>query len=142
MNIIGIIVASHGEFSKAAVETVEMIAGKQENINYVTLSESTSLIEFESRMIDTYKKLNEKYSNILVLCDIYGGTPFNVVNKMKLNGYSFKAYTGFNLPILIDLSFASDEEFESIGNRIKETHSASLIEIDPKVIEEESSLDL
>lgn len=35
---IGVILASHGEFAKAALETVEMIAGKQEDVVALGLS--------------------------------------------------------------------------------------------------------
>lgn len=140
--ILGIIVASHGEFAKAAVETLEMIAGKQDNIKSVTLPENMSLEQFESKLLNVYGELAKDYSDIVILCDIYGGTPFNVLNKMKLNGYKFKGFTGFNLPILIDLSFAKDVDIEEIEERIRETHMVSLTEINPILVEEESSLDL
>ena len=68
--ILGIIVASHGEFAKAAVETLEMIAGKQDNIKSVTFPENMSLEQFESTLLNVYVELAKDYSDIVILCDI------------------------------------------------------------------------
>lgn len=140
--IVGIIVASHGEFALAAVNTVEMIAGPQDYTKAVVLHESMSLEQFEEQMKKAYDELKKDCDDIVILCDIYGGTPFNVTNKLKLCGYEFLGFTGFNLPILMDLCFSKDCSLNEVREKIKETYEISLIEINPIVIEEESEIDL
>ncbi|MEA4874665.1 MAG: PTS sugar transporter subunit IIA [Anaerorhabdus sp.] len=135
-------VASHGEFAKAAVETVEMIAGPQDNTKAVVLHENMSLEQFEDSMKQAIQELKKNCEDIVIFCDIYGGTPFNVTSKLKLTGYEFLAFTGFNLPILMDLCFSRDCSLDEITERIKETHANSCTEINPIVPNEESEIDL
>lgn len=142
MSDFGLILASHGEFARAALESAEMIVGKQEKAIACTLNAEDSLEVLEKSIKDAYYALKKKYDDVLVLCDIYGGSPFNAVSRLKLKGLEMKAYTCLSLPLLIDLLLASDVEFDDIECRIKETHNAALAEIKVEVANDESDLDL
>ena len=50
MNV-GMILISHGEFAKAALGSAEMIAGPQEQIIALALTEDKSLETLESRLL-------------------------------------------------------------------------------------------
>ena len=47
---IGVILASHGEFAKAALGAVEMIAGKQADVATLSLTAEKSLETFEAEL--------------------------------------------------------------------------------------------
>ena len=79
---IGVILASHGEFAKAALETVEMIAGKQEDVVALGLSSEMGADQFERDVCAAYDKLTSECDLVVALCDIHGGTPFNVITKV------------------------------------------------------------
>ena len=91
---IGVILASHGEFAQAALGAVEMIAGKQPDVIALGLTAEKSLESFESEMREAYETLSAECELVVTLCDIYGGTPFNVTTRCLLNGMNMVAYTG------------------------------------------------
>ena len=125
----GIIVASHGEYACAALKSVEMIADKQDNVLAYALTEQMSLSQLQEKITEGLNELNSKCDFVVALCDIYGGTPFNTLTKLKTMGFDFEGYAGFNMPILIDLSLSRELTREEIHARINETHSISLAQI-------------
>lgn len=140
--IFGVLVTSHGEFAKAAMESVQMIAGKQENVRTVVLREDNSFEQIENEMQLAYDELKVNCGEVVALCDIYGGTPFNVLSKLKLQGCDFVGFTGFNLPVLIDLCLSRDCSMDEVKARVKETYDMSLIEINPTVVEDDLEISL
>ena len=52
---IGVILASHGEFARAALGAVEMIAGKQGDVVALGLTAEKSLEAFEAEMREAYE---------------------------------------------------------------------------------------
>lgn len=117
----GLILVSHGEFAKAALASAEMIAGKQENVIALGLKEDTSLETMEKEVCNAYETLHDRCSDIIILCDIYGGTPFNAISRNMLRGMDVLAFTGLNLPLLIDLLLCRDIAHEDITDRVMMT---------------------
>lgn len=66
---IGVILASHGEFAKAALGAVEMIAGKQADVATLSLTAEKSLETFEDEMKDAYAQLISECDQV-VACAI------------------------------------------------------------------------
>lgn len=118
----GILVVSHGEFAIAALASAEMIAGKQQDVIALGLREDTTLQAMEESIWDAYVCLKETCSDVIILCDIYGGTPFNAISRNILKGMRCIAYTGLSLPLLIDLLLSRDLSSANIATRIEETH--------------------
>lgn len=96
MSNLGIILVSHGEFAKAALGSAEMIVGPQEDVIALALTVDKSLDAFEEEIAQAYDKLAETCNEIIVLCDIYGGTPFNAVSRCILKGKKVIGYTGLS----------------------------------------------
>ena len=142
MIITGIILASHGNFAVAALESIEMIAGKQENVMAFALTVDSSAEILESAIEQGLKELQKECDQVVILCDIYGGTPFNVISKLKLRGYNFLAFTGLSLPLLIDLCLSREGNYEELENKITETHQISLTKIEPVIIDDSDDTDL
>lgn len=126
MNNTGLVFVSHGEFAKAALASAEMIAGKQQDVVALGLAEDTSLEMMQQWINEAYTALKKKCSDVIVLCDIYGGTPFNAISRNMLEGMDVIAYTGLSLPLVIDLLLSRDLGHEEISARIEETHAVAL----------------
>lgn len=126
MNNTGIILVSHGEFAKAALASAEMIAGKQQDVVALGLEEDMSLETMEEAIEEAYMKLEKRCSDVIILCDIYGGTPFNAISRNVLRGMRTIAYSGLSLPLLIDLLLCRNLQHEEISARIEQTHHLSL----------------
>ena len=104
----GIVVATHGEFGKEMVATLQMILGSTESIQAIALLPSESLEGFKSKMEETLKKVDSKNEGALVLVDMMGGTPFNVA-MLTAQSHQLQVVTGVNLPMLIKLATGQDE---------------------------------
>lgn len=137
MSSLGIILVSHGNFAKAALESAEMIAGKHENVLAYSLDASKSIDALEAELVQGYNDLKAKYENVLVLCDIYGGTPFNAISRCKLKGLEMTAFTGLSLPLLIDLLFVNDLSMDELKQRIRDTHQQALNEIIVELVQDD-----
>ena len=54
---VGVIVASHGEFARAALGSVEMVAGPQEDVRALALTADKSAETFEGEFAQAYAEL-------------------------------------------------------------------------------------
>lgn len=138
----GILLASHGDFAKAALGSLEMIAGKQEHIIALSLHAETSLEQLEAEMTTAYQSLKEHCDVIIAICDIYGGSPFNAISRCLLHGMEMQAYTGLSLPLLIDLALSRELTKEEVHEHILSVHQQALQPIEVKLVEEQEELDL
>jgi len=126
MNTTGLLLVSHGEFAKAALASAFMITGTQKDVIALGLAEDTSLETIEEAILQSYRELKTRCEEVIILCDIYGGTPFNAISRNLLKGMQAIAYTGLSLPLLIDLLLSRDLQHDEITARIVETHNLAL----------------
>lgn len=93
-----LVLVSHGLFCEELKKSTEMIMGPQENIYSVGLLPSESAEDFRIKFDSVIDELDE----FVVLADLMGGTPCNVVSRMILEGQSIDLYAGMNMPMVID----------------------------------------
>lgn len=110
--MVGIILASHGEFANGILQSGAMIFGEQADVKAVTLNPSEGPNDIKAKMeaaISTFENQKE----VLFLVDLWGGTPFNQANGL-IEGHedSWAIVTGLNLPMLIE-SYASRMSMET-----------------------------
>ena len=99
--MIHILITSHGGMAEGMMQWVKMLVGEQEHLDYVTFGEemgSDELDELYGEKITSVSPDNQ----YLVLCDIKGGTPFNVVSRYSFKNEDVAVIYGMNLPILIE----------------------------------------
>lgn len=125
----GIILASHGEFAKAALGSAEMIAGKQENVHALALTVDKSLDQLEEEVAAAYNDLKSRCDVVIALCDIYGGSPFNAISRCLLKGMDMVAYTGLSLPIVIDLLLSREITVEEVKEHVVSVHQQAVMPI-------------
>lgn len=99
--MVAVVVGSHGNLSEEMIHTAEMIVGKQENIGYVEF--------FPGEGIDCLKKkYEEQFSRmdtadgILVLTDIFGGSPYNAAAGLAFSQNNMDVIAGTNVPMVIE----------------------------------------
>ncbi|MEG0329598.1 MAG: PTS sugar transporter subunit IIA [Longicatena sp.] len=96
-----IILVSHGSFSKGLFETMEMILGEQTNLYYVGLYPHQGVDILKGNVENELKKA-ENNEEILVLTDLFYGSPFNAVVQL-MNTYDVYHLTGINVPLLMEI---------------------------------------
>ncbi|WP_294578647.1 mannose/fructose/sorbose PTS transporter subunit IIA [uncultured Thomasclavelia sp.] len=110
--MVGIILASHGDFASGILQSGSMIFGEQKDVKAVTLQPSEGPDDLKAKMeaaIATF----ENQEQVLFLIDLWGGTPFNQANGL-IDGHedTWAIVTGLNLPMLIE-AYASRMSMET-----------------------------
>jgi len=96
--MIGIILVTHGAFGDELIKTAEMIVGKQDNIDTISMQEGSSL----ASIADEIENSIEKYADAgaIVFTDMFGGSPSNI-SMAYLGSKNVEVVSGVNLPMLI-----------------------------------------
>lgn len=105
---IKIVVASHGNFAKELLNVSKMLMGESENIDVFGLQEGDSMQDYLSDIQNVVKDANTQ-NPVLILVDLYGGTPFNVCNALSTQNENIKVIYGANVPVLIEALTQRDE---------------------------------
>ncbi|WP_123054522.1 mannose/fructose/sorbose PTS transporter subunit IIA [Clostridium sp. JN-1] len=110
--MVGIILASHGEFAKGILQSGAMIFGEQENVKAVTLMPSEDPDDIKAKMKDAIASFDNQ-DEVLFLVDLWGGTPFNQANSLfEEHKDKWAIVAGMNLPMVIE-AYASRLSMES-----------------------------
>lgn len=99
--MVGIILATHGEFAEGILQSGSMIFGKQEDVKAVTLHPSDSPESLKERMLAAIATFDDQ-NEVLFLVDLWGGTPFNQANTLCGEHPNWAIVAGLNLPMLIE----------------------------------------
>lgn len=99
--MVGIIIASHGEFADGIKQSGSMIFGEQEKVESVTFMPSEGPEDLQRKLREAVDKLNTE--EILFLVDLWGGSPFNQANLLYEEASESRAIVaGLSLPMLIE----------------------------------------
>ncbi len=104
--MVGIILASHGEFANGILQSGSMIFGEQENVKAVTLMPSEGPDDLKAKLEAAVASFDNQ-DEVLFLVDLWGGTPFNQTSSLfEEHKDKWAIVSGLNLPMLIE-SYAS-----------------------------------
>jgi len=101
--MIGLIIASHGTLSEGLINAMEMIIGKQELLLSLVLEEGVSPEILQNEFNKAIEKIDEG-DGVLILLDLFGGTPSNVAGRMAYDNDNLELVTGINLPMLLEVT--------------------------------------
>lgn len=95
------VIVTHGGLAQELLAAAETIVGPLERFRIVTLDWTDS---FEEALRKTRRVLDEldRDCQILMLTDMYGGTPYNVAASLVEPG-RVEVVTGVNLPMVVRL---------------------------------------
>ena len=112
IEMVGIILASHGEFAEGILQSGAMIFGEQENVKAVTLMPSEGPDDVKAKMQAAIASFDNQ-DEVLFLVDLWGGTPFNQANTLfEEHKDKWAIVAGMNLPMVIE-AYASRFSMES-----------------------------
>lgn len=123
--MLGIVTVTHGEFSQGLHHAAEMIMGKQDAFNAVSLHEGMDLELFSSEVSEAICSADTG-SGVLVFVDMFGATPFNTVGRnlqgLRESGIQLKIITGVNLPMLMEaIAMRSTSSLDELQKTIGQT---------------------
>ena len=100
--MLGFVVVTHGNLASELIATTEMIVGQMEGVEAVSIAPLCTQEEARQR-IDEAIGLVDKGSGVLILTDLFGGTPSNLSISF-LEDKKVEIVTGVNLPMMMKLS--------------------------------------
>lgn len=96
---VGIIVVSHSDYGSALLKTAEFILGPLSDCSSISVDAGQEVPEIVRRLKDAAERL-DKGAGVLVLTDMFGGTPTNLALSL-LTTHNVEVVTGVNLPMLL-----------------------------------------
>ncbi|WOV50926.1 PTS fructose transporter subunit IIA [Enterococcus faecium] len=110
-----LVLISHGKFCEELKKSTEMIMGPQEDIYTLPLLPEDGTETYKQKFLTVTDSLND----FVVLCDLLGGTPANIISKLIMEGQQITLYVGVNLPMVIEFinsqMIGSEPEFVRAG---------------------------
>lgn len=104
--MIGVVLCGHGRLAPALLEAAELILGEQEHVATATLLPEDSLESLAPQIARACASFATA-DGVLVLIDLYGGTPFNAT-AIQLRRPDREVVTGMNLPMVIEVLSSRD----------------------------------
>lgn len=120
----GIIVLSHGPMALSMIDSASLIIGDIDNLAAFTLEEGDDPYLFGNTFAEAIHAYD---SGVLVLIDLYGGTPFNqVVYHCKMEHLNIESLTGVNMPMLIEAISSRGGSLQSWCKSVEENTAAGI----------------
>lgn len=98
--MIGAIIVTHGNLADEIYNSAQMIVGSQSGILTYSIEKGTSPDNIQDHVESEIISLKTCYDEILLLTDIFGGTPTNVCS-LFLEQKTIQLISGVNLPMVI-----------------------------------------
>lgn len=117
--MIGIMVVAHFNLAQEMVAAVELIMGKQEQFEAVGIFPQEDVEKIRSKIISALK-MTDSGDGVLILTDMFGGTPSNISLSFLEDG-RIELVSGVNLPMLIKLtSYRAGKTLDELARFIAE----------------------
>jgi PTS system mannose-specific IIA component len=97
--MIGIIIVTHGKLGAELLKAAELIIGSQQKCQTVAIEMNLNP-DYLSDLIGKAIKAQENGQGVLLLTDMFGGSPSNISLSFHEDG-KIEVLTGANLPMLL-----------------------------------------
>lgn len=99
--MVGVLILTHGGLARELLAAARTISGGLEDLEALALDWVDSIDEVERKVGDALGRLDTG-DGVLVLTDVFGGTPSNVAMRLK-ETHKLEAVSGVNLPMVLRL---------------------------------------
>ncbi|MDF7638092.1 PTS sugar transporter subunit IIA [Lactobacillus sp. ESL0791] len=96
-----IVLIGHGKTGIAFKEAIEMIFGKADDVLPLTFLPGEGLKDVNKKIQNAIVGVDPQ--EILVVTDLFSGTPYNAAAELALKGEVKDVIAGMSLPILLDI---------------------------------------
>jgi len=129
--MIGILVVSHGGLANELVDSAFRIVGEQVGgVHPVCIGWGLESEDARQLLASSIKELKKESERILILTDLFGGTPTNLAMTFYEPG-EIEILTGVNLPMLIKAVMAvrQDVELAEIIGLLREKGQKAIVSV-------------
>ncbi len=134
--MIGMVLVTHGRLAEALVAALEHVVGPQDHVGTVCIGPSDDM-EQRRREILTGIETVEQGDGVVLLTDMFGGTPSNLAISVMISP-DIEVIAGVNLPMLVKL--ASVRDGKTLAEAVSDAQEAGrkYISVASKLLEERS----
>lgn len=123
----GIVVTSHGVFCEELIRSAQMVFGELPDVTPVPLKGDMSPEDFEADLRAVCAAYD---NNVIVLCDIFSGTPFRVAAMLTQELPEMLLLTGVNMPMLINAAeLRNMVGKEELASQLVEESKESIVDV-------------
>jgi PTS system mannose-specific IIA component len=98
--MIGIVIVTHNRLGDALIESAEFVIGKRPKLlASVSIDLNQSAESLRKKIADGIKSVDKK-DGVIILTDMFGGTPSNLSYSFLDEGH-IEVLSGVNLPVLV-----------------------------------------
>jgi len=115
IEMVGVIVVTHCRLGEELIAAAELVVGEElKQFQSVSIDPKEGSEEIREKIISAIRKV-EGGEGILILTDMYGGTPSNI-SLSFLEEKKVEVITGVNLPMLLKLAtYRNDMDLERLA---------------------------
>lgn len=107
--MIATIVVTHHTLAEHMIATAAFIVGPNENLIGISISQNDDIEAVRKRLVEMIKKYRKDGKKVLILTDMFGGTPSNISFTLYEPG-QVEIVSGINLPILLKIAGGLNDE--------------------------------
>ncbi|MBV2142060.1 PTS sugar transporter subunit IIA [Falsochrobactrum sp. TDYN1] len=100
--MIGLVLVTHGRLAEEFLHAVEHVVGPQDKFETVCIGAEDDMEQRRRDIVDAVARA-EGGKGVIILTDMFGGTPSNLAISVMKEG-EIEVIAGVNLPMLIKLS--------------------------------------
>ena len=116
--MVGFVIVTHGKLADELIDTAKQIVGDLKGVEGVSISSACSPEKARNDILKAIKSL-DGVNGILILTDLFGGTPSNLSISF-LEDKKVEVVTGVNLPMMLKLSSVQEEmDLEELAQYIQ-----------------------
>ena len=116
---IGVVIVTHYQLGAEFLHALRLIVPETPKFLSVSLDPNQPVDEMRTAIAEAIKKA-EQGEGVLILTDMFGGTPSNI-SLSFLEDHSVAVVTGINLPMLIKLAtLREDKPLDELATFVKE----------------------
>jgi PTS system mannose-specific IIA component len=121
----GLVVVSHGTLAGELVDAVRRIVADVEALEAVSIGWDVDMEKATQRIQEAISRVQRK-GGVLVLTDMFGGTPSNLALSLLEPG-RIEVVTGVNLPMLIKcVNLRGEAELSEVARKVAEQGRQSI----------------
>lgn len=105
--MIGALITTHGNLGNELIKAAELIKGPLDDILHISVDQTKNVEDLKKEISNAIKKL-DRGKGVLILTDLFGGTPSNISLSFIKEG-KVEVLTGVNLPMVLKLSEVKDD---------------------------------
>lgn len=123
---VGVIIVAHTDYGAALLRTAEFILGPLNDCTSISVDAAFEVSETVQRLTDATQRL-DKGAGVLLLTDMFGGTPTNLSLSLLGKKHEVEVVTGVNLPMILKVFSSRTKPLEELADIAGEAGKSGIV---------------